>query len=269
MEGGRMTPQPKLLPFELAKALAGERVVTRDGREVTGITLDDEFVSGLLDGLECAWWANGCRFQSGEENHCDLFLLAAQEAGVDLLTEFRKDNGLEVPKCTNHYSDGTKIFPHRECCTPATSTDSMDVHYKQLADEMKAAREEIRILRGLLDQARVEITTAEQKRDAFSRDAQLFMDQRDKLQAQLTTAELEGRVNEALKIGWRSGVTVSHNAVVAISDQHRDNDDADGSSQTAHECAKRIKQFLEPDFAYMEEMQAILTATPSAGPEVP
>lgn len=83
-----MTPKPTLLPFDLAKALAGARVVTRDGEmrgalepyngtgEYVGkATMDD---GGLIFVLKDG------RLYRGRETDSDLFLLAdsAQEAGA-------------------------------------------------------------------------------------------------------------------------------------------------------------------------------------------
>lgn len=51
-------------PFNLEKALKGEKVVTKDGREVTQLHLFDlsksiSMLAGVLDGHICTWGANG------------------------------------------------------------------------------------------------------------------------------------------------------------------------------------------------------------------
>jgi hypothetical protein len=71
-----MTPQPTLLPFDLAKALAGAKVVTRHGREVTGIRRCGAFIRGLVtSGSEWHWYQSGL-FRKKETDALDLFLAA-------------------------------------------------------------------------------------------------------------------------------------------------------------------------------------------------
>ena len=69
----------KLKPFNLEKALAGEKVVTRDGREVTQLTkfdnvTDNEFILvGVLCGSLHVFTIDG-RFSAGEARPADLFM---------------------------------------------------------------------------------------------------------------------------------------------------------------------------------------------------
>jgi hypothetical protein len=71
-----MTPQPTLLPFDLAKALAGATVVTRDGHVVTELTVDKQQwpVRGVVDLLVRRWTKRGFYYVDGEPYKLDLFL---------------------------------------------------------------------------------------------------------------------------------------------------------------------------------------------------
>lgn len=63
-------------PFNLGKALAGEPVVTRDGREVAGIRIVGfayNPVSGRVDGKSDIWKLNGRYFHS-RKDRLDLFM---------------------------------------------------------------------------------------------------------------------------------------------------------------------------------------------------
>lgn len=64
-------------PFNLERALAGDKVVTRDGREVTQLTKFDcrnEPLVGVLDGILETWLENGKFFGSGVYCDSDLFM---------------------------------------------------------------------------------------------------------------------------------------------------------------------------------------------------
>ena len=65
-------------PFDLQRALAGEKVVTRDGREVTQLTKFDcegECLAGVLDlNLSTTWNKNGQFWGTSEESDDDLFM---------------------------------------------------------------------------------------------------------------------------------------------------------------------------------------------------
>lgn len=64
-------------PFDLEKALAGAKVVTRDGREVTQLTKFDTCrdwcLIGLLDGDFRSYDVNG-KYKRNEESDKDLFM---------------------------------------------------------------------------------------------------------------------------------------------------------------------------------------------------
>lgn len=63
-------------PFNLERALAGDKVVTRDGREVTQLTkfdCEDDCLAGVLENNAKTWRANG-RYTKYEETCLDLFM---------------------------------------------------------------------------------------------------------------------------------------------------------------------------------------------------
>lgn len=67
----------KLLPFHLERALAGDKVVTRDGREVAQLTKFDckeDCLAGVFSGELHRWYINGCCWKSGNESDLDLFM---------------------------------------------------------------------------------------------------------------------------------------------------------------------------------------------------
>ena len=71
----------KLKPFNLEKALAGEKVVTREGKEVTQITKFDDLNSGLLflagvweDKYLITYGINGRLHADQSDSHHDLFM---------------------------------------------------------------------------------------------------------------------------------------------------------------------------------------------------
>lgn len=65
----------------------------------------------------------------------------------------------------------------------------------------------------------------------------------------LAKAKMEG-----IKIGWRSAITLANNVCVQISDRLRDDDGPCGEVHVSADCAKRIREFIEPDEGYMSEM---------------
>jgi len=58
-----------VIKFDLEKALAGDKVVTRDGREVTQlvnfVVMTDRSLCGVLDKELCTWLIDGSRYVSG------------------------------------------------------------------------------------------------------------------------------------------------------------------------------------------------------------
>ncbi len=68
-------------PFDLTKALAGEKVITRDGREVKIAGYNDSAditcsLVGWLNGHVLAWQKNGTCLMNGDTSNYDLFLAA-------------------------------------------------------------------------------------------------------------------------------------------------------------------------------------------------
>ncbi len=62
--------------FDLQKALAGEKVVTRDGRDVKILGYNEKMqdqVIGWIDGMAYGWNMYG-QFNNPEENSADLFM---------------------------------------------------------------------------------------------------------------------------------------------------------------------------------------------------
>ena len=65
-------------PFELQKAIEGEKVITREGKSVTQLTLFDVnnlfLLAAVIDGELCKFLENGKVWNSGVESHHDLFM---------------------------------------------------------------------------------------------------------------------------------------------------------------------------------------------------
>ena len=65
-------------PFDLEEALAGEPVVTRDGRKVTHITKipNHNFIVGIIEDVkQIPQWASSGNFLNDHYTHpCDLFM---------------------------------------------------------------------------------------------------------------------------------------------------------------------------------------------------
>lgn len=83
-------------PFNLERAVAGEKVVTRDGREVTQLTKFDAkdttyALIGVVDASLQSWTLEGV-FEKGETSNADLFIAPKT-----------------VKRWVNFYSDGTTI----------------------------------------------------------------------------------------------------------------------------------------------------------------
>lgn len=74
-------------PFDLAKALAGNPVITRDGKPVTqlthfeGVSCRRESVFGLIDGKVSGWYENGDYYDNEEEHANDLFMAPKVKEG--------------------------------------------------------------------------------------------------------------------------------------------------------------------------------------------
>lgn len=67
----------KQIPFDLNRALAGEKVVTRDGREVTQLTrfkCNEECLAGVIDGVLETWHETGKYLTNDSGCSYDLFM---------------------------------------------------------------------------------------------------------------------------------------------------------------------------------------------------
>ena len=74
-----------MIEFNLERALAGDAVVTRDGREVTQVVkfdiFDDIQVHGVVEmGVE-QWFANGNYYSGGRKCGADLFMAPKKLSG--------------------------------------------------------------------------------------------------------------------------------------------------------------------------------------------
>lgn len=75
-------------PFNLEAALRGEKVITRDGREVTQLvkfTIDNpqyEAIYGVLGEVVTGWHVNGKYFKANEESAADLFMYEEPELAI-------------------------------------------------------------------------------------------------------------------------------------------------------------------------------------------
>lgn len=64
-------------PFDLQRALAGDKVVTRDGREVTQLTrfkCNEECLAGVIDGVLETWHETGKYLTNDSGCSYDLFM---------------------------------------------------------------------------------------------------------------------------------------------------------------------------------------------------
>ena len=64
-------------PFDLERALAGDKVVTRDGREVTQLTKFNsvgECLAAVVDGELITWGEDGRYWANGKDSGLDLFM---------------------------------------------------------------------------------------------------------------------------------------------------------------------------------------------------
>ena len=90
-------------PFDLKKALAGEKVITRDGREVTELksySISDYNVVGILSGIITRWNEDGHHINSyydTEPQDTDLFM-------------YEKDKGI-ITKWAIVSIEGSKQHP--------------------------------------------------------------------------------------------------------------------------------------------------------------
>ncbi len=116
----------KKLPFDLEKALAGKKVVTRDGREVTELHLFNNTKSmyqllGCLDGMLDSWTDAGC---SGRDSTSDLFM------GYNIKTV----NGFEIaaPESKPLEEDTTYFLPELQLQNLFMENDWCDSSFDNL-----------------------------------------------------------------------------------------------------------------------------------------
>ncbi len=60
--------------FDYKRALAGDKVVTRDGREVENISYNGIWVVGYVEGVEDDWYTDGTYFPH-KPHDLDLFMV--------------------------------------------------------------------------------------------------------------------------------------------------------------------------------------------------
>ena len=88
----------KTKPFNLEEALAGARVVTRDGNEVTQLYKfdadEDHCLMGVSSGRIFSWTTDGEYLDTGKEYEKDLFI--AVEPQIIYANVFEGKNGLFV-----------------------------------------------------------------------------------------------------------------------------------------------------------------------------
>lgn len=88
----------KTKPFNLEEALAGARVVTRDGREVSQLRkfdAEEEYcLIGVVSGKICSWAISGIFWERNKTSETDLFI--AVEPQIIYANVFEGKNGLFV-----------------------------------------------------------------------------------------------------------------------------------------------------------------------------
>ena len=81
-----MSTNKKLTKFNLEAALAGDKVITRDGREVTQLThfnvITDRSLCGVIDNEMCTWLIDGVRRVGGSDReNYQLFMAPKKLSG--------------------------------------------------------------------------------------------------------------------------------------------------------------------------------------------
>lgn len=88
-------------PFDLAAAKRGDKLVTRDGREVTEfrhfetIRNSDYTCHAVIDGGFCTFSVDGREYQGGRESDLDLFM--APKKRTVFVQIFNESTGTRVP----------------------------------------------------------------------------------------------------------------------------------------------------------------------------
>ena len=104
-------------PFDLEKALAGEPVVTRDGRPVTQVTKfdapnDPNPVVAVIDGDTQSFTLTGAYFGQGKENEYDLFMATKTVKKEGWVNLYRSFDGECTIAANSIYSSKTEAL-HR------------------------------------------------------------------------------------------------------------------------------------------------------------
>lgn len=102
-----------MIKFDLERALAGDKVITRDGREVTQLVkfdCDNEYqVRGVVLRDLCAWTVDGCYYATKNPG-CD----------EDLFMAPKKLSGF-----ANIYSNGVQIHENKDSADKLCSDDRL------------------------------------------------------------------------------------------------------------------------------------------------
>jgi hypothetical protein len=107
-------------PFDLERALAGDPVVTRDGRPVTQLTHFKDVANGhdslcgVVDGVICSWQEHGLYCLSGPSS-TDLFMAPKKRTvWVNLYGDglcYRYDSKAEADEASASNRIGNRAYP--------------------------------------------------------------------------------------------------------------------------------------------------------------
>jgi hypothetical protein len=99
-------------PFNLERALAGDPVITRDGRPVTQLTLFTNTKTyplvGVVEGVIKAWKTNG-KYFNGQEWSYDLFMPPVKREGW-IIVRSPDENGIR--KTSDMYPSPDVLYSH-------------------------------------------------------------------------------------------------------------------------------------------------------------
>lgn len=120
------------IPFDIEKAQAGAKVVTRDGRTVRIVAYDMENIYPICaiirsqEGTEYpeVYLKNGCYDEDGIENNCDLFIEEESKyrpyANADEMDEAIKVHGMFVINRLTDVRQAIIAYSNLEVATSAT-----------------------------------------------------------------------------------------------------------------------------------------------------
>lgn len=113
-------------PFNLERALAGDPVVTRDGRPVNELTLfktlDDDPVVGVLNGTLLKWASDGHFHDSSIVHEFDLFMAPIKRT---VYVNFYQDGSCNYHSCE---SDARSVGVKRQI-TPVAWAVPVEVEF--------------------------------------------------------------------------------------------------------------------------------------------